>query len=107
MILTGSNGPHTNGHTIPLSARKAQALDLSTVERKGHPLATAREVPKMARPHGLQEAPTFRPTEEEFRNPMEYMRKVAPEGYKYGIIKIIPPDSWNPGFAIDTEVGRI
>jgi hypothetical protein len=32
------------------------------------------------------------------------MRKIAPEGRKFGICRIIPPDSWDPKFAIDTEV---
>ncbi|KAF2497114.1 histone demethylase JARID1D [Lophium mytilinum] len=92
----------TNGIGIPLSARKATPLDMSTVERKGqvHP---SREVPKSNRPFGLLEAPTYRPTAEEFKDPMEYMKKIAPEGRKYGIVKIIPPDSWNPAFAVDTE----
>jgi [histone H3]-trimethyl-L-lysine4 demethylase len=90
---------------IFFSARQAPPLDISTVERKGHPSAVG-ESKKRIRPHGLQDAPTFRPTEEEFRDPMEYMKKIAPEGRKYGICKIIPPDGWNPDFAIDTEVWR-
>ena len=90
---------------IPFSARRAPPLDMSTVERKGHPLA-AREHKKRIRPHGLQDAPTFRPTEEEFADPLQYIKKIQNEGRKYGAVKIIPPDNWNPPFSIDTEVRK-
>lgn len=79
---------------------------MRTVERKGHPLGS-KEKAKRLRPHGLQEAPTFRPSIEEFTDPIEYIRKIAPEARKYGICKIIPPETWNPPFAIDTEVWKI
>lgn len=94
----GANGPSN----FPLSARKAQPLDLKTVERRGTH-SQAREVSRSNRLFGLEEAPTYTPTAEEFRDPFEYMRKIAPEGQKYGIVKVIPPENWNPDFAIDTE----
>jgi histone demethylase JARID1 len=88
---------------FPYSARRAQPLDMRSVERKGHP--SSRDPPTRKRPHDLLEAPTFRPTEAEFREPMEYIRSISEKASKFGICKIIPPESWNPDFAIDTEVG--
>jgi hypothetical protein len=91
------------GHTIPLSARRAQALDLATVERRGHG-APNNPPPKPNRMFGLQESLTYRPTAEQFKDPVQYIASIREEAQKYGIVKIIPPDTWNPDFAIDTEV---
>jgi [histone H3]-trimethyl-L-lysine4 demethylase len=104
LAANAASQPNNSNPVIPLSARKAQALDLNTVERRGGPLAPRESGKKTSRPHNLEEALTFKPSEEEWKNPIEYIQKIGPEARKYGICKIIPPDGWNPDFAIDTEV---
>ncbi|KAJ5108647.1 hypothetical protein N7456_005322 [Penicillium angulare] len=100
---TRSSSTHpSHSHNVPLSARRSAPLDLSTVERRGQ-TNSPRESSKRIRPHGIPEAPTFRPTEEEFKDPVAYIQKIAPEGKKYGICRVIPPENWQPPFAIDTE----
>lgn len=92
--------------TIPLSARKAAPLDLATVERRGQgPPAHHSKRPN--RMFGLQEAPEYRPTPEQFRDPVEYISSIKDEAQKFGIVKIIPPEGWNPPFTVDTEVSAI
>lgn len=79
-------------------------LDLSSVERRGQPTAVKEPIKKTSRIYELAEAPVYQPTEEEWKDPIEYMRKITPYAKDFGICKVIPPDSWNPDFAIDTEV---
>lgn len=97
-----------NGTTIhpqqPLSSMVSPPLDLLSVERRGQPTAVKEPLKKTNRIYELEEAPVYQPTEEEWKDPVEYMRKITPEAKKFGICKVIPPDSWNPDFAIDTEV---
>ncbi|PHH87066.1 hypothetical protein CDD83_9351 [Cordyceps sp. RAO-2017] len=98
-----TNGYHPANSQMPLSAMTSAALDLTSVERRGQPTAVREPLKKKTRPHGISEAPTYCPTDDDWRDPLEYIKKIAPEASQFGICKIIPPDSWNPDFAIDTE----
>lgn len=57
---------------------------------------------KPQRPFNVPTAPTYYPTKDEFKDPYEYMAKIRSEAEQYGIIKIVPPASWNPKCVIDS-----
>ena len=49
----------------------------------------------------------YRPTKEEFKNPIDYFEKLFLEGAgKYGCVKIIPPKDFKPPFAFDRGSNR-
>ena len=39
---------------------------------------------------GLKDAPTYRPSDKEWSDPLGYIQSIADEGKKYGIIKVRP-----------------
>ncbi|GLU05801.1 hypothetical protein SLE2022_228800 [Rubroshorea leprosula] len=51
----------------------------------------------------IPEGPVFHPTEEEFRDPLEYIYKIRPQAEPYGICKIVPPKGWSPPFALNSD----
>ncbi|WOL12938.1 hypothetical protein Cni_G21707 [Canna indica] len=57
---------------------------------------TARWRPKDASKITLDEAPVFHPSEEEFKNTLEYIASIRPNAEQYGICRIVPPASWRP-----------
>ncbi|EPB88990.1 hypothetical protein HMPREF1544_04251 [Mucor circinelloides 1006PhL] len=77
-------------------------FDLSTVKTKSQEPASR----KSNRLFGIEEAPTFYPTKDEFKDPLRYIDKISPQGEKYGIIKIVPPKDYNPDFSLKTESFR-
>lgn len=80
------------------------SLDLSTISFKPREAYVCS--PKKDRQFHLIEPPTFYPSEEEFQNTYEYIEEVAEKTVDFGIVKIVPPASWNPRFALDTGVSR-
>eukprot|EP00957_Ditylum_brightwellii_P037299 2823407-Ditylum_brightwellii.AAC.1 len=50
---------------------------------------------------------TYYPTEEDWLDMAAYISKVERVAKHYGICKIVPPPSWNPGFSMpwDFEFG--
>ena len=70
--------------------------------KRHHKASTAKEVPPSQRGCApLIEAPTFRPTEAEFQNPLRYILSIREEAERFGICCIKPPPSWKPPFMID------
>jgi len=56
----------------------------------------------------IDEMPIYRPTEEEFLNPMNYIEKLYNQKkcHQYGCIKIIPPASFKHQLSFDITSDR-
>ncbi|KAJ2744556.1 hypothetical protein GGI20_002873 [Coemansia sp. BCRC 34301] len=103
-----SHGPANGSAAGSFSAAEARPFDLASVQQPNlcNPQGIASSLPPRKRMFGLPEAPTYYPTHEEFADPLAYIKKIRPEAEASGLCKIVPPEGWNPPFALDTTKFR-
>jgi hypothetical protein len=51
----------------------------------------------------VKDALEFRPTVEEWKNPIAYIEKIRVDAEAFGIAKIIPPAGWNPPYVLKED----
>ncbi|KAG0198705.1 hypothetical protein BGX28_007881 [Mortierella sp. GBA30] len=95
---------HSKQRAVKASQPKAPPLDLSSVCTTALPENPPANPP--TRIFGLEDAPCYYPTAEEFMEPLRYVDSIRSEAEKAGICKIIPPEGWKPTFALDSEAFR-
>ena len=54
----------------------------------------------------VTDAPTYRPSETEFEDPLRYIASIREEAEQYGICRIVPPASWSNVFALNLDTLR-
>jgi len=50
------------------------------------------------------DSPVFHPSEEEFRDPAAYIKRIRCDAEKFGVCVIVPPESWKPEFQVPESV---
>merc|ERR1719264_1983183 len=68
------------------------------------PVEVLERFPKLGQHAKLVEAPVFRPSEREFRDPMKYIAKIRRVAEPFGVCKIIPPSSFKPECNVDDDM---
>ena len=65
------------------------------------------EVPCVSEDNGVVTIPPYRPTEDEWMDPMEYITSITEDASQFGMAHIIPPKSWDPPFALTHGVDGV
>ena len=93
----------------PKKSRKGRR-DLGDDPQQQHPesclgpVEVLERFPKLGQHAKLVEAPVFRPSEREFRDPMKYIAKIRRVAEPFGVCKIIPPSSFKPECNVDDDM---
>ena len=60
--------------------------------------------PKLGQHAHLVEAPVYKPSEKDFKDPMKYIARIRKEAEPFGFCKIIPPSSFKPECNVDDDM---
>ena len=65
---------------------------------------TGHRFPRLGQHAMMMEAPTFRPSEAEFEDPLKYIQKIRAYAEQFGMCRIIPPSSFKPECNVDDDM---
>merc|ERR1719233_2670526 len=65
---------------------------------------TGHRFPRLGQHAQMMEAPTFRPSEAEFKDPLRYIQKIRSYAEQFGMCRIIPPKSFKPECNVDDDM---
>ena len=65
---------------------------------------TGHRFPRLGQHAEMMEAPTFRPTEAEFKDPLRYIQKIRSYAEQFGMCRIIPPKTFKPECNVDDDM---
>ncbi|KAI8615691.1 hypothetical protein BC830DRAFT_1218369 [Chytriomyces sp. MP71] len=109
---SGSAPPNADSSTKTTSPHKrvdAASADPANKWYSASDEAIRRQKQSNDRPRAfaVPSAPVFYPTAKEWAaSPLKYIESIRAMGEEWGIVKIVPPSTWDPGFHIDQETFR-
>jgi len=110
--LSSPAKPRMRRALSPDSGRSSgsQMKDSSSNSGKKRPMCllgqvnTGHRFPRLGQHAQMMEAPTFRPTEAEFKDPLRYIQKIRSYAEQFGMCRIIPPKSFKPECNVDDDM---